>query len=317
MTTPLIEQQIYLLERYSSLEYFRMMRDAFNDLLKAGWAALDEFMLHLPRDYRSLPLYDQPDIVWGERVLRNFNRTADFVDVAYDRLEAGDFSALGAANGITNDFAGVGRDYSDDWMPEPFLSEYRAKWDLAMEFAPNIRNTGNQGWGFKSLLNFDWNDKEYWDIYWKILPPPPTWPIYRLNTDVQMKTGEKVPRSGIYLPEIDEACPQLQVGGDVASRAAVGRGANGFGCRSIEPTLWTLVERVADEGGAVPGEEPWRVNVLDLAPYRVEGGQPCPADGFWWTPASKQGKGHFKKDDVMPNFTDSKYGAMIWYREKE
>jgi len=46
------------------------------------------------------------------------------------------------------------------------------------------------------------------------------------------------------------------------------------------------------------------------------GGKPCPQDGFWWTPASEQGKGHFKKGDIMPNYPMSQYGATIWYREK-
>jgi hypothetical protein len=47
------------------------------------------------------------------------------------------------------------------------------------------------------------------------------------------------------------------------------------------------------------------------------GGQPCPADGYWWTPASREGKGHFKKGDTMPDYPSSQYGATIWYRTKE
>jgi hypothetical protein len=50
---------------------------------------------------------------------------------------------------------------------------------------------------------------------------------------------------------------------------------------------------------------------------RCEGGEACPQDGFWWTPASDPGQGHFKKGDVMPNYPHSKYGATIWYRVKE
>jgi hypothetical protein len=260
MSTPLIEQQIYLLERYSSLKYFGMMRDAFNAMLKAGRAALDEFMRHPPKNYRSLHLSRQPDIVWGERVLPNFAETARYVNDAYERLAAGDYTALGAANGVTNDFHAVGRDYTDEWMPEPFFSEYRAQWLLAWEFAPDIRNTSNQNWGFGSLVYSDWEDQEYRDMYWKILPPPQTWPIYRLNADVRVKTGEIIPRSGIYLPEVDESCPQFLVKGEEALVADVGLDDNGFGFRSREPTLWTLVERVADEGGPVPGKESWRAD---------------------------------------------------------
>jgi len=50
---------------------------------------------------------------------------------------------------------------------------------------------------------------------------------------------------------------------------------------------------------------------------RCEGGDVCPHDGNWWTPASQPGTGRFKKGDVMPDFPSSKYGATIWYRMKE
>jgi len=313
MSTPLIEQQIYLLERYVSLEYFGMMRDAFNAMLRAGYAALDEFMLHLPNDYRSQHLSHQPDIVWGERVLPNFARTAEYVDAAYERLAmAGDFTALFAANGVINDFAGVGRDYLNYWMPEPFRTEYDAKWSLVMAIAPDICNTVTANWRFGKLYDIPWGKHSH--IYWKLLPPPKTWPIYRLNPNVQVRTGEEAPRSGIYLPEASESCPQFIIEGDPAWKAEIGWDESNFKPRSVEPTLWTLVERVADEGGPVPGRESWRT---DNAPARVEGGQPCPHDGFWWTPASREGQGHFKKGDIMPNYTRSQYGATIWYREKK
>ncbi|MEN9452933.1 MAG: hypothetical protein RLZZ369_1992, partial [Pseudomonadota bacterium] len=40
MATPLIPQEIYLLERYSSLDYFGEMRDAWAKMLDAAEEAL-------------------------------------------------------------------------------------------------------------------------------------------------------------------------------------------------------------------------------------------------------------------------------------
>ena len=59
--------------------------------------------------------------------------------------------------------------------------------------------------------------------------------------------------------------------------------------------------------------------LLEVIPrlLRCEGGDKCPQDGFWWTPAANPGTGHFKKGDVMPNYPLSKYGATIWYRTRE
>lgn len=56
MTIPLIPQEIYLLERYSSLDYFGQTRDHFAECVKAAEDALAEFMRHIPPDYRSRPL---------------------------------------------------------------------------------------------------------------------------------------------------------------------------------------------------------------------------------------------------------------------
>jgi len=50
---------------------------------------------------------------------------------------------------------------------------------------------------------------------------------------------------------------------------------------------------------------------------RCEGGQPCPHEGHWWTPAKHPGRGYFKKGDVMPDYPSSQYGTTIWYRVKE
>jgi len=44
---------------------------------------------------------------------------------------------------------------------------------------------------------------------------------------------------------------------------------------------------------------------------RVLGGQLCPADGQWFSPAKPDSGRHFKKGDMMPVF-DSEYGQSIW-----
>ena len=312
MGTPLIEQQIYLLERYSSKEYFGLMRDAFKAMVKAGYAALDEFMLHLPRDYRSRELWEQPDIVWGERVLPNLSKTEMYVDMAWDKLEAGDFSGLDAANNVSNDFCAMSDGYSTEWMSEPFRSEFDAKWMLAARLNSGICDTVNRNVRFGSLYYPTWaEEKEDWDVYWEDFPPPKTWPIYRLNPDVQVYTDETVKHTGIYLPAADRSCPMfMYVGGFEAGEA----GVDVEGKEVLQATRWTLVERVADEGGQVPGQESWRG---DTGPNRCEGGKACPQEGNWWTPAADPGTGYFKKGDVMPNYPASTYGATIWYRVKE
>ncbi len=48
---------------------------------------------------------------------------------------------------------------------------------------------------------------------------------------------------------------------------------------------------------------------------RVLGGQLCPADGQWFSPAKAESARQFKKGDAMPTF-DSAYGLTIWQLSK-
>ena len=117
MKTPLIAQEIYLLERYSSLERFGKMSDAWRGMLNYAEDLLDRFVHNLPPDYRKRPLPEQPDIVWGERVLPNFRETMQILDDAYIKLSHGDYDSLSRAHGVRNDFHGQSEFWSG-WMDE-------------------------------------------------------------------------------------------------------------------------------------------------------------------------------------------------------
>lgn len=70
MSAPLYPQEIYLLERYTSVEYFGSMRDAWQAMVDHVEDCLARFMAKLPADYRSRPLPLQPDIAWGSAYCR-------------------------------------------------------------------------------------------------------------------------------------------------------------------------------------------------------------------------------------------------------
>jgi hypothetical protein len=67
---------------------------------------------------------------------------------------------------------------------------------------------------------------------------------------------------------------------------------------------------VADEGGPEPGREPWRE---DNFPKRVEGGQPCVREGYWWSPADNEQKVRFfKYGEITPIITSKTWGQSYW-----
>jgi hypothetical protein len=47
---------------------------------------------------------------------------------------------------------------------------------------------------------------------------------------------------------------------------------------------------------------------------RVEGGQPCPSEGTWFSPAKSDSSRYFKVGEIMPVFEASEYGHTIWQR---
>jgi hypothetical protein len=44
---------------------------------------------------------------------------------------------------------------------------------------------------------------------------------------------------------------------------------------------------------------------------RCEAGQPCPRDGFWFTPAKADSRRQFKQGETMPSL-GSDFGLTIW-----
>jgi hypothetical protein len=278
MAAPLIPQEIYLLERYSSPEYFGRLRDALAACVKAAEDGLAEFMKHLSPDYRSQPFHLQPERVWGERVIPNMQWAREGLNNGY--ISHGDLDALGMAGNVTTTFVSIQRDYSWEWMPQPFQGEADSQERIARELAANISFTTDGDWTAGTLKT------RYTDDSRGPLDAPRTWPQYQLNPSVRVRTDDKVPQNGIYLPDDDGGCAQLLIAGCEAWQVLLPRDPN----RSTpqkrsdrsRDTVWTPDERIADSGGGIPGAaDPTIAGVHQ----RCEANRPCPREGYWFTPA--------------------------------
>lgn len=315
MATPLVPQEVFLLERYSSWEYFAEMRDAWSSMVRHAEKCLDAFVRDLPSDYRKRSLPYQPDIVWGERVLVNFQSTQNYLDSGFIELTHGDFTALGYAGDVLSDFAGFSRDYSSEWMDEPNVAkvvpngsdEFWGWLDKATEPASNINFTFFAQWNVGSLTN------RYREGSRGPLNPPAEWPIYRLNPKIRTTTGKPVPRSGIYLPDCSDSVAAFMIEGKTTPPASVGYDPQTTQNMSQAATDWTLVERVAGSGGGIPGEPD---QVKAGVRLRCEAGQPCPREGFWFTPARPNSRRHFSAGEQMPD-VGGDYGVTIWQWDEQ
>jgi hypothetical protein len=303
MAAPLIPQEIYLIERYSSAAYFEQLTNAFAAFVDAAEKALAAYMAHLPTDYRNRPVSEQPDVVWGERVLPNVRWVADGLSQGLLRLKQGDLGALAVAGNVVTAFSSINRDYVWDWMPQPHLEKADEHSRVASKLASNIQFTYLAQWE-SGALNARYSARSR-----GFLDAPGTWPKYVLKPAVRVRSGDVVAQSGVYLPDVSEGCAALLIEGQEAWEAEVQ-------CKDTDPpsprsrrvaTAWTLVQRFADEGVGNPGgPDP----VAQGVRLRCEGGLPCPRDGWWFTPASV-GRQHFRQGEVMP-VLGSDYGMTIW-----
>jgi hypothetical protein len=307
-------QEIYLLERYSSLAYFGELRDAWEKVVKHVESRLQSYLSNLPAKYRSMPLPEQADIAWGHCVLPNFRNALQGMYTGFIELSHGDVSALDYAHGPVNASIGQRRDYSPDWMSKEDQDLYDNLLMKASTMAGHVTATAGAYWSPLDLSNY----ADEFDP----LDPPSKWPTYRINQEISVRTGTKTPQCGIYVPDLADSCAQfLSTNYDQAPQAYVV-----VGFRDLldpvtgekyaeEPILekrdctWYLVERTAD---SVEVQQPDVIESDQL--MRVAAGRPCPETGFYFTPARADSRKLFKEGDVMPN-VGADYGTTIWQRD--
>lgn len=311
-TTPLTAHECYLLERYTSLEYYGLLRDRWEALVHYVENLLERYVQHLPDGYRNRPLPKQPDIVWGERVIPNFRDALNRLYDGYIRFSHGDWSRWGGV-GVSNCFRGES-DFWHGWMDEVEPDGRKKYSDLicaADELAGKINATGNASWpqGFLAQ-KYDPSPLDPWN-------PPAAWPRYRLNPAIRVATGEPVIQHGLYWPEAPDAAVQFLKPSNVeesrfpAPNARVGLSKTGLQYDHKEPTTWIKVERIPGET-VDDGLADLLANAI-LPPRNVAGGKPCPRTGWWFTPAEHNGpRRYFREGDMFPVIEGSAYGDTFW-----
>ena len=81
---------------------------------------------------------------------------------------------------------------------------------------------------------------------------------------------------------------------------------------------WMLDEKYT---GPIDWPANWRDDVADFADgtaqrLRCEAGQPCPREGWWFTPAKAGSRRFFAQGDVMPAYSTD-YGMTIWQWDEQ
>lgn len=311
--TKLIPKEIYLLELFSSPTYLAELRDTWGDMVQHLEHCLDHFMRNLPSNYRRRPLPEQPDIVWGERVLPNFRSTFQSLCDGVISLSHGDAKALSCANGPMNDHKGQA-EYSAEWLGEKDFALYYERLDKAYQMAANICATANCYWRPGGL-----GDPR---IVGAAINLPADLPHYQPVELSKVATGAPVKTAGVYLPDVDSSCPEYLSPHKVAPNAIVLKGVEDLlhpstGAKYGEkpvfqqvPCIWTQIERTGFN------HRPGSTSLVHAEVHRTPGGHACTASGYYFTPSHAGSRRYFEKGTLMPTF-DSSYGATIWQWDEQ
>lgn len=80
---------------------------------------------------------------------------------------------------------------------------------------------------------------------------------------------------------------------------------------ATRPCKWYFVEKVEGEFDDESNESATKTITLMSVTLRCEANQPCPREGYWFTPARPNSRRAFRQGEVMPDAGGS-YGATIW-----
>lgn len=300
----------YLLEQFSSLNFFEIMMENYKKFLDQLEELFEIYMHNLPCNLRHLPLPEQADINWGSTVLPNLRETMDRINYAYAKLKSGDFTYLNYVGEINSNQKGIS-EFSPHWMDDLPYEKIKQCWDyhlIATSYASVIGQTYPTYWDMDTLI-YDFKKIDIFNNI--ILDLPNSYPIYRINPAVMIKSNEKLEKTGIYLCQEIEGRIEFMAASEeqdngVASVIAIGYDSETYETLYAEAN-WILIERVADNGGSANTIQ------TDILKGFVE--QSCPRTGYWWSPANKSQSRYFEQGEIFPKIENSDWGESIWYLE--
>ena len=140
-----------------------------------------------------------------------------------------------------------------------------------------------------------------------------SYPIYRVNQSIKVKSNEKVAITGLYISEFALHCTALHctalhctAPNRIEFMAHSNEDDRGFGSviatimdpeTYYEETDWYLIGGVANEGGS---SLPIEAEII-----RVVAGQTCPKSGLWWSPVNQSRSRYFEKGEILPKIENN------------
>ncbi|BBF85238.1 hypothetical protein DLM_1619 [Aquitalea magnusonii] len=261
----------------------------------------------------------------------------------------GDYMPMyGQLSDTDRDFRGLAEQNIYGWRTQ---QEDRA-WNMALEHMSNLCGVGAQALGNAYRHGKLWGNEQtncsgrnegfskgatYSLGFWQargLIPVLEQYPKYEVDYSLSCKTGEVCPRNGVWVPQqvLSEGLEHLHL--EFVQQGRLMHPLFRFHLEKYLPEYARAFaemdgvpikeEDYLEEAVSVPEEAIWHPLVLVSDPIsqpiqrgRIEAKQPCPRTGYWWTLAQTDSRRRFSQGEVMPDFTDSRYGSTIWYWDED
>ena len=147
-------KEILLKRKFSSIEYMQEMVEAHGLAVEGLKEALSQFLDRYPDEDKRPPKSGSFD-TWGLRVLPNFKRMQNSMEVALQEARQGDnwrmSSVVGSLRGLSKDMDGVTWDWWD-YVDEEIWEKFSSNLTIAKQHGENIYWTLDDDWRPGSIL---------------------------------------------------------------------------------------------------------------------------------------------------------------------
>ena len=251
-------QECYLLEKFISPDHYAATRDAIIAYIDAHEEALARYLREMPLNNRKLPLWQQADMVWGNRVMPNIRSAKARYTEAFILRTHNDIRAFNIGHTMSDIRKGINECWNG-WMTEDEIERISDLESIASELDKRLSLSVRGSWN-EGDLTYDGEGVYTLDDIPKRIPR------YELDHSVRIELGEVPTQTGIYLPDIDFAPARFipaNYGQPASARQGIERGD--YVSRSGKfkyswkesgwaKTGWTLIRRIEGEYIDVPHE---------------------------------------------------------------
>ncbi|HAV1831411.1 TPA: type VI secretion protein ImpA [Enterobacter hormaechei subsp. steigerwaltii] len=252
-------QECYLLEKFISPEHYAATRDAIIAFVDAHEAALTRYQREIPLNSRNLPLWQQADMVWENRVMPNLRTVKEQYINGFIYRTHNDIKAFYIGDAMRGIIKGI-VEFWNGWMTDEERQLIGRTSAIASRLDQQLSSTISGTWR-EGSLTYRGRPGIYSDD-----DIPSRIPRYELDSSVRIEADEIPVQTGIYLPDVEFASarfipadygePVAAYQGKIRSDFISKQGVRDYSWEESEwvDTGWTLIRRIEGEFIDVPRE---------------------------------------------------------------